>query len=218
MPRVEFHCHTIYSKDCLVRPEKLVQACQRKGIERVVVTDHNTICGALCAQEIDPERVIVGEEIMTQEGELLAAFLREEIPPGLSALETIARLREQGAFISVSHPFDRVRKGHWQTDNLLKITPYIDAIETFNARCMHPGFNNRALAFARQQGLMGTAGSDAHTLSELGRASMLLPEFEDAHSLKNALAQVEFQVRMSSPLVHFVSRYATWIKKIRGIK
>lgn len=218
MPRVEFHCHTIYSKDCLVRPEKLVQACQRKGIERVVVTDHNTICGALCAQEIDPDRVIVGEEIMTQEGELLAAFLREEIPPGLPALETIARLREQGAFISVSHPFDRLRKGHWQTDDLLKITPYIDAIETFNARCMQPGFNDRALAFARQQGLMGTAGSDAHTLSELGRASMLLPEFEDAHSLKNALAQVEFQVRMSSPLVHFASRYATWIKKIRGIK
>lgn len=218
MLRLEFHCHTIFSKDCLVRPEKLVEACRRKGIDRVVITDHNTISGALRAREIDPERVIVGEEIMTREGELLAAFLSEEIPPGLSALETIARLREQGALISVAHPFDRLRSGHWQPDDLLRITPHIDAIETFNARCFHPSFNRLALAFARQQGLMGTAGSDAHTLLELGRASMLLPEFEDAPSLKNALSQVEYQVRLSSPLVHFSSRYAVWFKKIRRIR
>ena len=44
--RVEFHCHTIYSKDSLTRPMDLVKTCQRKGIDRVIVTDHNTIAGA----------------------------------------------------------------------------------------------------------------------------------------------------------------------------
>ena len=61
MIRLEFHCHTIYSKDSLTTPEKLLAACQRKGIERVVITDHNTIAGALHAQRLDPQRVIVGE-------------------------------------------------------------------------------------------------------------------------------------------------------------
>ena len=74
--RVEFHCHTIFSKDSLVTPDELVSVCRAKRIDRVVVTDHNTIAGALAAQEIDPELVIVGEEIMTQKGELLAAFVR----------------------------------------------------------------------------------------------------------------------------------------------
>ena len=104
--RVEFHTHTIFSKDSLTRPESFLRACRDKGIDRVVVTDHNTTDGALACQRLDPERVIVGEEIMTQKGELLAAFVTEEIPKGLPAPEAIARLREQGAFISVSHPFD----------------------------------------------------------------------------------------------------------------
>ncbi|MBK5109719.1 MAG: PHP domain-containing protein, partial [Anaerolineales bacterium] len=114
MLRVETHCHTIYSKDSLVRPENLLKACQRKGIDRVVISDHNTTRGAFAAQKLDPDRVIIGEEILTTRGELLAAFMTEEIPARLTPRETIARLRDQGAFISVSHPFDVLRSGHWQ--------------------------------------------------------------------------------------------------------
>ncbi len=155
---------------------------------------------------------------MTRQGELLAAFMTDEIPPGLPALETIQILRSQGAFISVSHPFDRQRSGHWQPDELLKIAPLVDAIETFNARCMLAGYNDEAVAFARAHGLRGTAGSDAHAAFELGRASMLLPEFEDAEGLRLAMVQVAFQVKLSSPLVHFTSRYAVWYKKLFGVK
>ena len=83
MLRVEFHCHTVYSSDSLMRPEDLVRVCRKKGIDRLVVTDHNTIRGALEAKSIDPELVIVGEEIRTSRGELLGAFMTEEIPRGL---------------------------------------------------------------------------------------------------------------------------------------
>ena len=119
MPRMEFHCHTIYSKDSLTPPQRLAEACRRKGIDRVVITDHNTIAGAKIAQAADPERVIVGEEIMTTRGEILAAFVTTEIPALLTPGETIERLREQGAFISVSHPFDAWRKGGWEEEDLL---------------------------------------------------------------------------------------------------
>jgi predicted metal-dependent phosphoesterase TrpH len=212
MLRVEFHCHTIYSKDCLLKPEKLVETCRRKGIQRVVVTDHNTIAGALRAKEIDPELVIIGEEIKTQEGELLAAYMTDEISPGLPALETIAMLRDQGAFISVSHPFDVMRNGHLQLDDLRKIESIVDAIEVFNARCMSSSYNDEAKTFAQEYDLKGTAGSDAHAAFELGRATMLLPEFHDADSLRESIKHVEYQVRLSSPLVHFTSRYAVWRK------
>ena len=84
MLKVEFHCHTLYSNDSLTTPQQLVDAARKKGLDRVVVTDHNTIAGGIEAQMIDPERIIVGEEIMTTRGELLAAFVREEIPAGLT--------------------------------------------------------------------------------------------------------------------------------------
>jgi len=213
MLKVEFHCHTIYSRDSLARPEDLLATCRRKGIDRVVVTDHNTIAGALRCHELDPQRAIVGEEILTQHGELLAAYVQEEVPPGLEPVEAIQRLRAQGAFISVSHPFDVMRKGHWPLEVLLEIAPLVDAIETFNARCYLPAYNSQAQRFAENKGLLGTVGSDAHTLFELGRATMRLPDFHDTASLKAALPQAQAEVRPSSPWVHLTSRWAAWIKK-----
>lgn len=212
MLKVDFHCHTSYSKDSLCSPEKLLATCQRKGIERVVVTDHNTILGALHAQTLDPQRVIVGEEIMTLEGELLAAYVTEEVPRGLPAEEAIARLRAQSAFISVSHPFDVQRSGHWKKTDLLRILPLVDAIETFNARCLLKEYNTQAQAFATEHNLPGTVGSDAHAAFELGRATLLLPDFHDAESLKAALPNAEASTLLSSPCVHFTSVYAKWRK------
>jgi predicted metal-dependent phosphoesterase TrpH len=214
MIRLEFHCHTVYSKDSLTRPEALIAACRTKDIQRLVITDHNTIGGAQRAREIAPELVVMGEEIMTTQGELLAAFVQEEIPAGLPPEEAIRRLREQGAFISVSHPFDVIRKGHWETSDLERIVPLVDAIETFNARCMRSAYNHQARRFASQYGLPGTAGSDAHTAFELGKAAMLLPDFQDAASLREALPQARFQASLSAPWVHLTSRYAVWKKKL----
>lgn len=212
--RIEFHCHTLFSKDSLTRPADLIRAARQKGLDRVIVTDHNTIAGARAAQSLDPDLIIVGEEIMTTRGEILAAFVSEEIPAGLSPQETIHRLRDQGAFISVSHPFDIMRGGHWQVPDLLDILPLVDAIETFNARCWRAVFNTRAQNFARERGLPGTVGSDAHTAWELGRATLTLPPFADGRGLAAVIHLGRAQTRLSSPLIHATSRYATMMKKL----
>jgi predicted metal-dependent phosphoesterase TrpH len=212
--RMEFHCHTEYSKDSLVSVEQMLAVCRARNIDRVVVTDHNLIEGALAAQALDPERVVVGEEILTQQGELLAAYVTEEVPKGLPALETIDRLRAQGAFISVSHPFDVTRSGHWELDDLAEIAPLVDAVEVFNARCLLPRFNHQAAAFAAEHDLLGTVGSDAHTRPEYGRAVMLLPAFSDAHSLKQAVAAARSETRYSGLGVRFGSRYAVLNKAL----
>lgn len=212
--KVEFHCHTIFSKDSLVQPQALVSTCRRKGIDRVVVTDHNTIAGARAAQALDPERVIVGEEIMTTRGEILAAFVTEEIPKGLTPQETIHRLKDQGAFLSVSHPFDRLRKGGWEEADLLEILPEVDAIEVYNSRCMKPRFNREARQFAEKHTIAGTVGSDAHVTWELGRSLMSLKAFEGPEELRNMIRSGTPQVKWSPPWIHFTSRYATIYKKV----
>jgi predicted metal-dependent phosphoesterase TrpH len=130
-------------------------------------------------------------------------------------MTVIQRLREQNAFISISHPFDKHRRGHWQIQDLIAILPYIDAIETFNARCMLPHFNFQAQNFAQEHHMQGTYGSDAHTALELGRGALLVPGFDDADSLREALKNaVVPPVILSTPLIHFASRYAVWYKKI----
>ncbi len=210
--KIEFHCHTISSKDCLTQPKTLVDAARHKGIDRLIVTDHNSIGGALEAKQIDPELVIVGEEIMTTRGELLAAFVTEEIPNGLEPGEAIRRLQAQKAFISVSHPFDASRG--WKLADLLEIIPQVDAIETFNARCMDARYNLAAQEFARQHNLASTVGSDAHTAMELGRATLTVEKFTDADGLRRVIRSGIENVRLSSPLIHLTSRYASTMKKL----
>lgn len=212
---VEFHCHTHASGDSLTSPRELVETCRRKGIDRVVVTDHNTIAGGRAAQALDPELVIVGEEIMTTRGEILAAFVSEEIPKGLTPEETIRRLKEQGAFISVSHPFDRWRSGGWREADLLEILPQVDAIEVYNSRCMLPHFNQEARRFAQKHQVAGTVGSDAHAAFELGRSLMVLEPFEDPEGLRRVIRTGTQKMRWSPPWFHFSSRYAVIRKKDR---
>ena len=217
MLRVEFHCHTSSSKDSLTSPQKLVETCRHKEIDRVVITDHNSITGAQAAHLLDPELVIVGEEILTTKGEILAAYVTEEIPAYLSPQETIDRLKDQGAFISVSHPFDKLRKGGWQEDDLLEIISDVDAIEVFNSRCMDPNFNRLAQAFAEKHHIPGTVGSDAHAAFELGRSLLLLDQFEGPDEMRKVIRRGVPQVKWSPPWFHLSSRYASFYKKYMGL-
>ena len=210
----ELHCHTRYSSDSLVLPARLLEVCRRRGIDKVAITDHNTIEGALEAARLDPDRVIVGEEIKTLKGELIAYFVREEIPPGLEPEDAIERLRSQGAFISVSHPLDRMRSKAWSIDDLRGILPLVDALEVFNARNWCSRSNRRAACLAAEYGKLGTAGSDAHTYAEIGRATMRMPDFHNVDEFRHALATAHIAGRRSTHLVHLASRYATVRKSL----
>jgi predicted metal-dependent phosphoesterase TrpH len=213
--RIELHCHTEYSPDSLVKVPWLLKTAVRKHLDRVAITDHNTIQGALEAKKIDPERIIVGEEIITQKGELLAYFVQEEIPAGLPPLDVIRWLREQGAFISVSHPFD-IRRMGWQLDDLMEIVPLIDAIEVFNARSFNQLHNQKAVHFAEAHHLAGTAGSDAHTLAELGRMNMHLPVFQNADGFRQVIRLAHLHGRISAFTVTVGSAYARFYKSLNG--
>lgn len=213
MLALELHAHTDASEDSLSHPVDIVRVCVERGIDKIAITDHNSIVGARAAHALAPDRVIIGEEIMTTRGELLAYFLTEEVPAGLEPLETIARLRAQGAAISVSHPFDRFRSGAWQEDDLRGIAPLVDAIEVFNARCMRAEDNARALAFARELGLAGSVGSDAHTLRELGRARQLADRADTAADLIAAFKTGASTTTLSSPAIHLASRWAKFRKQ-----
>ncbi|MCC6804511.1 MAG: hypothetical protein IT319_16625, partial [Anaerolineae bacterium] len=194
--------------------DAIIRLCERRKIDRIAITDHNTAQGALAMQKVAPELVIVGEEIMTDRGEILGYFMQESIPAGLTPDETIRRLREQGAVISVSHPFDRLRKGAWHEADLLRIIDKVDAIEIFNARCMYADDNVKALQFAQKHALTGTVGSDAHSRIEYGRALAQMQPFEGASDFLMALRAAQHLNRYSSWFVHLNSKTAKWSKKL----
>jgi hypothetical protein len=210
--RAEFHCHTVYSPDSLVELGALLKACDERGIDKIAITDHSNMQGAIKAHNMAPDRVIVAEEIATFEGEILGYFMTEEIPQGLPAVEVVRRLRGQGAFISLAHPFDPHRS--WWTEKTLdQILPYLDGLEVFNARCRREEYNQAAYEFALEHGKALMAGSDAHTLKELGRATMTMPRFDDAEGLRAAARAATISGELSGLYVHMVSTFARVAKK-----
>jgi predicted metal-dependent phosphoesterase TrpH len=211
---VEFHCHTYASKDSLTKPGVLIGMAHKRGLDRLVITDHNTISGAMEAKKLDPELVIVGEEIMTTRGEILAAFVLEEIPAGLPPQEVIRMLKDQGSFISVSHPYDSMRSGGWREDDLLEILPMVDAVEVYNSRCMKESFNREARMFAEKHNIPGTVGSDAHAAFEVGRSLLHLPPFNGPDELRQVIREGVPITKWSPPWYHLTSRYATVTKRL----
>ena len=83
MIKVDFHVHSIASKDSLSKGEKLLARAKDLGLGKLILTDHNTTAGAVELQKRYPDFVIVGEEILTTKGEILAVFVKEELPKGI---------------------------------------------------------------------------------------------------------------------------------------
>jgi predicted metal-dependent phosphoesterase TrpH len=98
--------------------------------------------------------------------------------------------------------------------DLLEILPHVDAIETFNSRCMSASYNEEALALAKEHNIPGTVGSDAHVTREVGRAILELPAFNSADELRAVIREGRPVVKLSSPAIHFTSRYAVFRKKL----
>jgi predicted metal-dependent phosphoesterase TrpH len=207
--KVDFHVHTCYSKDSLTPLEEVIGACQERGIDKVAITDHNTIAGALALLEMAPDLVIVG-------GEIIAYFVEDEVPKGLPLQEAIARVREQGGIVGVPHPLDRLRREALGRTHLLSIIEQVDLLEVFNARTIFPSDNRRALDLARERGLLASAGSDAHMACEIGHAYVEMPIFNDKDGFLRSLAQGQIVGRLTSPLIHLVSTWAKLIKRLRS--
>lgn len=217
--RIDFHSHTYTSKDSLNDPARIVAACQRAGIDCLAVTDHNNINGAYAVQRLAPFRVIIGEEIYTTAGEIIGLFLSEEIPKGLSPQETVARIKAQGGLVYLPHPVDRLRQGALLPAAREAIWDQIDIVEVFNARCLFPGDNDRALALARQRGAVMGAGSDAHTLGEFGSTYVEVAgtpaDRLDPADLLARLRQGRVVGHLASPLVHVPTTFVKPYKRLR---
>ena len=211
--QVDLHVHTSASKDCLNTPADVVQRARDVGLDRIAVTDHDRIDGAFESRSIDPDLVIVGEEVRSAEGlDLIGLFLSEHIPPGGTFREVAEAIRRQGGVVYAPHPFDSHRG---TTEEFLAgVRDCIDAVEGFNARIHDPRRNQKAQTWARGQGLPLGAGSDAHMLSEIGRARTVMPPFDGAAAFLSALANGRIEGRASSHLVHLGSTWAKVAKRL----
>jgi predicted metal-dependent phosphoesterase TrpH len=213
LTRLDMHAHSNYSPDSVISPETMVKRYIQAGIRAVCVTDHDTIEGALHLQRMAPFKVVIGEEVTTAQGHLLGLFLRQAVAPGMSALETVEAIHEQGGLAVIPHPFDRFRSTRLDTRTSELLAPIVDAVEVFNSRTLLIGDDERTASWARLRNLPMGAGSDCHTPGEVGTAYVDLPDFNGAGDFVAALRQGVVVGRRSNPLLRLQTSFTRLRKR-----
>lgn len=214
--KLDLHLHTAGSWDCLSDPEEVLERALAKGFHRIAITDHNRVRVARAMHERHPQRIIPGEEVKTREGvDVIGLYVSEEIPKGTPALETVERIRAQGGIPYLPHPFAGGKGGGGRMAD--ELAAVCDVVEVFNARLHPERLNGAALELAERHRKLHGAGSDAHTLGELGGAFVEVPSHPNTpDGLRSALTSARTGGRTASYLVHLASTWAKVRKRLPG--
>lgn len=219
--RAEFHVHSRFSKDSLLCLSFIYLKCRLHKIRYIAITDHNNIAGGLafkryCEKRKNKVTCIVGEEIMTQSGEIIGLFLNENIPAGLNAEQTIEEIENQNGIVYVPHPFDEKRsKTVLKEDVIAAFRERIDCIECYNGRNFSVNYAVKQMEIAEKYCIPSVIGSDAHTYMELGRNYLCLQEAPlTPEKYRSAILTASFHKKKCIRFAHQITKISKALKMI----
>ena len=221
--KIDLHCHTEASFDCATPLPDIAARCRKAGITVQAITDHNEVWGAQQVKMwVDEQRadgdssltIIVGEEVLTNEGEIIGLFLKEKIEPGLSPEECIRQIRAQGGLTLLPHGFDSFKPSRLKPEARERIADQLDIIETFNARISRPRYNRAAVEWCKSRKILMSAGSDSHRLSDIGDAWVEAP-YQRISTPQDLLAALQNGVPIGTWDNPIFSLVAKWFDRFR---
>jgi predicted metal-dependent phosphoesterase TrpH len=183
--RADLHVHTLASDGISGVGEILDHVERATDLDVIAIADHERIDAAQAARAMARSRglrfeVVVGEEVTTRGGHLLALFIEEPIRPLRSLRSTIAAVHEQGGLAVPAHPLVPypLCAQAWVLRRLLadpdrRVHP--DALEVFNPTTIGRPGHRRSLEFARDHGLPMLGNSDAHAAEQIGQGWTSFP-------------------------------------------
>ena len=200
----DLHVHTIYSYDGTASVPAVLKRAKQVGLDVIAITDHDEIIGSLKAVELAPHyglEVIPAIEVTTAEGDLLAFNVTENVPRGMSLIETVLNVHELGGFCIAPHPMDSgIGMKSLGAYSILKalrnpdVARTLIALETYNATVITKMSNHYARILAERLNIAQTASSDAHVVEAIGLG---ITEFDGctAKDLLTALQKGETRQR-----------------------
>lgn len=188
MVRVDLHTHSTASPDGSISARQYREVLEKGTLDCIAITDHNRIDFAQKMQkELGEDKIIIGEEITTTEGDVIGLFLNKVIELNQTIESTITEIKTQGGIVYIPHPFETVRNGVKRVD-LERVTDDIDVIECANGRAYFQNFGPEAHTWARLRNIPVFASSDAHRQKALGKTYSLLSEKPTSKNLVDIVA------------------------------
>lgn len=208
--KIDLHTHSVASHDGGLSEQDYRTMVAEGGLDCIAITDHNTVSFARKMHDDLGEKIIVGEEIMTRDGEIIGLYLKDTIPAHLSLKETIQHIKLQDGLVYVPHPFETVRHGV-RSAALASMIEEVDIIETANGRAFFQNRSPLAKAWAVRFKKAGAAASDAHGPRGWGRTYNELEKMPTKKTLVKLL-------HSSIPTVRFPGVAGILYPKLNKIK
>ena len=214
--KADVHLHTRNSDGSDSVRELLGYVSENTDLRVIAVTDHDCVTGAHEARLLAPRyglEVVVGQEVTTNRGHLLALYVEKLVQAGLSIPETVDAIHAQGGIAILAHPFDRICNSpmrHWPNPRLADWRSFrLDGLEAINGCQVDPRANSRALELGKLLGLTLTGGSDAHHRAVVGVAYTLFPG-RTAADLRHSL---EEGTTVAAGRRWSIKEYSGWLAK-----
>lgn len=182
MIKIDLHTHSSASPDGGLSQQEYMQLIGDNTLDYVAITDHNAVHFAQDLHSALGDKIIVGEEIMTDNGELVGLFLKSEVRPGMPVRATAEAIKAQGGLVYVPHPFETIRKGI-SAKALDSIADLVDIVEVYNGRAVVQNRGPQAAVWARLHQKATAASSDAHGIKGVGTAYTTIKEVPSAQNL-----------------------------------
>lgn len=198
MLKADFHTHSVASPDGGITAEAYRQILDSGKLDYIAITDHNQVDFALQMHQELGDKLIVGEEIMTTQGELIGLFLTKLVEPGQTARATAQAIREQGGVVYLPHPFETLRHGV-QAEVLDAMPELIDIVEVHNGRAVLQDRSSQALTWSALHKKPTAASSDAHGLLGIGHTYTVVGQPLTQDTLGSVLTQAQL-IKARPPL------------------
>ncbi len=184
--KIDLHTHSILSHDGGITKQQYIDILGSGILDYIAITDHNETGFARILQKELGDKIIVGEEIKTTDGEIIGLFLTKTIAPGLSAKNTIDEIHSDGGVVYIPHPFESSR--HSMQDEIIgELLKEIDIIEVFNGRGILRGKSQLAMRTADFGNKAVAASSDAHCRRGMGITYSKIFDIPEKNSLTDLL-------------------------------
>ena len=217
MYKIDLHSHSVVSPDGGITADQYAKILQSDKLDYIAVTDHNQIDFALGLQAQLGEQIIVGEEIMTSQGEIVGLYLKELIMPGQTARQTAEAIKAQGGVVYIPHPFETFRKG-MHPSVLESIAELVDIIEVCNGRAFLQNRGSQAVVWSRLNNVAGAASSDAHGHAGLGNTFTIVAEPPTPETIASLVQAGTPRTKTPTVRALLYPKYHRARKKLKGSK
>ena len=216
--RVELHTHTKYSHDSILGKWAYLVMLKVRKIDVVAITDHDEIIGAKIFGRFLGRygiKTIIGQEIMSSQGEIIGLFISSTIPRELPARDTMLEIRRQGGLVYVPHPYDNVRwKSVLQLDAIEENLDLIHIMESSNGRNIEASYSEKQRTLVCRYNKVPATGSDAHVFFELGRNFHIMERFSTPEEFLLQLSRSTSCRSRCLPLTHSITKLVRLIKML----